>query len=186
MTHTVYFSNCSMQSGFASFVDFFPINGSSGCDAVSVLCLLGLFTVSRFASCTSNVTTQLAPLRDRWFAVSARASRHCTLQQRGLLLARSGSSSWSLEIRCRCGSSVISNTLCASLGCVHPHNEGFHRGLLSRRGRLVRPTPRGVPILVCLYRMVSLSLSHAASLRVLSGLYRHVLRNVIRTAVSCD
>ena len=28
------------QSGFASFVDFFPITGSSCCDAVSVLCLL--------------------------------------------------------------------------------------------------------------------------------------------------
>ena len=24
--------------------------------------------------------------------------------------------------------------LCDTLGCVHPHNKGFHRNLLSRRG----------------------------------------------------
>ena len=49
------------------------------------------------------------------------------------------------KVRCRCGPSVVSNTtptpLCDSLGCVHPHNEGLHRGLLSRRGPLVHPAP---------------------------------------------
>ena len=34
--------------------------------------------------------------------------------------------------------------LCAALGCVHLHNESFHRGLLSRRGPLGRPAPQGV------------------------------------------
>ena len=42
----------------------------------------------------------------------------------------------------------------AALHCVHLHNEGLHRGLLSRRGTLVRQTPLptlpGVSILVSL------------------------------------
>ena len=33
--------------------------------------------------------------------------------------------------------------LCDALSCVHLHNEGFRRGLLSRRGPLVLPTPQG-------------------------------------------
>ena len=33
--------------------------------------------------------------------------------------------------------------LCDALDCVHLHNEGFHRGLLSLRGLLVRPTLSG-------------------------------------------
>ena len=33
--------------------------------------------------------------------------------------------------------------LCGTLRCVHPHNESLHRGLLSLRGPLGRPTPLG-------------------------------------------
>ena len=53
----------------------------------------------------------IAPLRDHWFAVDARAPQHCSLQQRGLLFVRSGFTPclvW--EIRCLCGSQVVSNT----------------------------------------------------------------------------
>ena len=103
-------------------------------------------------ACTSNTTTQHCALRDRWLAVGARAPWSCSLQQRVLLTVRTG-----LRGRCRCGPSVFSNTtptpLCASLGCVHPHNEGLHRGLLSRRGPSVRSAP-----LAC-HRSSCLSLS---------------------------
>ena len=62
-----------------------------------------------------------------------------------------------LRCRCCCGPSVVSNTtptpLMACLGCVHPHNEGLHRGLLSRRGKSVRSAP-----LAC-HRSSCLSLS---------------------------
>ena len=181
MTHTVHSSNCSMQSGFASFVDFFPI-GSSGCDAVPVLCLLGLFTVSRFASRTSNVTTQLAPLRDRWFAVSARASRHCTLQQRGLLLARSGFSSWSSEIRCRCGSCVllwaVSTLITKAFIAASCH--GVVVWFVQHRGAY-RSSCVSIVWFLCHFR----TLPPFACCQDFS-LSRHVLRNVIRTAVSCD
>ena len=59
------------------------------------------------------------------------------LQQRVLLSVRSG-------LR---GSSVPAThryspiPLCDALGCVHLHDESFHRGLVSLRGPLVRPTP---------------------------------------------
>ena len=82
------------QSGFASFVDF-----SSSLALLAVM--LSLFSVfwRRFlqlhlvvvysfldaSSCTSNATTQLAPLRDHGFAGGARAPHKCSLQQRGLL-----------------------------------------------------------------------------------------------------
>ena len=42
------------------------------------------------ASSISNATTQLAPLRDHWFAVGARFPQRRSLQQRGLLFVRSG------------------------------------------------------------------------------------------------
>ena len=40
--------------------------------------------------------------------------------------------------------------LCDDLDCVPLHDEGLHRGLLSLRGSLVRPTLQGVSILVSL------------------------------------
>ena len=49
--------------------------------------------------------------------------------------------------------------LCDTVGCVHPRNEGFHRGLLSRRGPLGRPASLGV----FLYRLVSLTENHCLS-----------------------
>ena len=65
-----------------------------------------------FTSSTSNVITRFAPLRDHWFAVGARAPEHRSLQQRGLLFCLWGLTSLRLVcgIRCRCGSSVVSNT----------------------------------------------------------------------------
>ena len=54
----------------------------------------------------------IAPLRGCWFAVGVLAPREGRLQQRGLLFVRSG----------------FTPSLC-STGCVHPHSEGFHRGL---------------------------------------------------------
>ena len=41
--------------------------------------------------------------------------------------------------------------LCDALDCVHHHNEGIHRGLLSLRGLLVRPTLLRVPRSSCLF-----------------------------------
>ena len=105
-------------------------------------------------ACTSNTTTQHCALRDRWLAVGARAPRSCSVQQRVLLTMRTG-----LRGRCRCGPSVVSNTtptpLCDSVGCVHPHNEGLHRGLLSRRGPSVRSAPLACHRFSCLSRLVS-------------------------------
>ena len=49
-----------------------------------------------------------------------------------------------------------------------PHNEGFHRGLLSLRGPLGRPASQGVHRSSCFSDRNSLSLSHATSLRVFS------------------
>ena len=69
----LWFCLCSLSSGVAS---------SST--------TLWEFTAPKFASCTSNVSTQLAPLRDHWFAVGARAPHHCSAQQRRLLFVRSG------------------------------------------------------------------------------------------------
>ena len=46
--------------------------------------------------------------------------------------------------------------MCGSLGCVHPHNESLHRGLLPRRGPSVSSGTAGVSsILVSLSRLVS-------------------------------
>ena len=116
-------------------------------------------------ACTSNTTAQHCDLCDRWLAVRARAPWSCSSQQRVLLTLRAG-----LRGRCRCGPSVVSNTtptpLCDSLGCVHPHNEGSHRGLATAVVR--RFGTAGVSsILVSLCRLTSLSLSHATLLRVL-------------------
>ena len=60
---------------------------------------LSRVTASRFVSCTSNFTTQLAPLRDHGFAVDARAPRHCSLQQ-PVLLSPSGLGDSSTASRC--------------------------------------------------------------------------------------
>ena len=88
--------------------------------------------------------------------------------------------------------------LCDALDSVHLHNEGFHRGLLSRRGFLVRPTLLGVSILVSL-SVVWLQLKIFVYLVIVTRYFpsrvlmtfslcghRHLLRNVIRTAVGCD
>ena len=134
-------------------------------------------------ACTSNTTTRRCALRDRWLAVGARAPWSCSLQQRVLLTMRTG-----LRGRCRCGPSVVSNItptpLCDSLGCVHPHYEGLHRGLLPQRGRSVRPAP-----LAC-HRSSShchtlLFITCSDDLLSFSG-HRHLLRMVIRTAVRRD
>ena len=105
-------------------------------------------------ACTSNTTSQHCALRDRWLARGARAPRSCSLQQCVLLTVRTG-----LRSRCRCGPSVVSNTtptpLCDSLGCVHPHYDGSHRGLLPRRGPSVRPAPLACHRSSCLSRLVS-------------------------------
>ena len=105
-------------------------------------------------ACTSNTTTRRCALRDRWLAVGARAPWSCSLQQRVLLTMRTG-----LRGRCRCFPLVVSNTtptpLCASLGCVHPHYEGLHRGLLPRRGPSVRPALLACHRSSCLSRLVS-------------------------------
>ena len=49
---------------------------------------------------------------------------------------------------------MVSNStptpLCDSLLCVHPHNEGIHRGLLPRRGPSVRSAPLACPRSSCL------------------------------------
>ena len=56
---------------------------------------------------------------------------------------------------------MVSNTtptpLCASLGCVHPHNEGLHRGLLSRRDPSVRSAPLACHRSSCHSRLVLFS-----------------------------
>ena len=44
---------------------------------------------------------------------------------------------------------------CDYLGCVHPHFEGVHRGLLPRRGMSVRPAPLACRRSSCLSRLVS-------------------------------
>ena len=50
---------------------------------------------------------------------------------------------------CEDWSEKFSNTtptpLCDSLVCVHPYNEGLHRGLLPRRGPSVRSAPLACP-----------------------------------------
>ena len=58
----------------------------------------------------------IAPLRDCWFAVGALAPQKGSLQPRGLLFVRIGSSFTEVSV------SLFT-------GCVHPHDEGFHRGL---------------------------------------------------------
>ena len=136
-----------------------------------------------------NTTTQHCAPRDRWLAARARAPS-CSLQQRVLLTVRTG-----LRGRCRCGPSVVSNTtptpLCASPGCVHPHNENLHRGLLPRRGPFVRLASLACVIdprlslssdfLVTFPRYFS-----SCSDDFLSCVHRHLLRNVIVISVRCD
>ena len=47
--------------------------------------------------------------------------------------------------------------LCDSVGCVHLHNEGLHRGLLLRRDPSVRSAPLACPRSSCLSRLVLVS-----------------------------
>ena len=86
--------------------------------------------------------------------------------------------------------------LCDALDCVHLHDEGLHRGLLSLRVPLILPKLLGVSILVSLSVVLALTENccHCHTLLFftcsddslsLSG-HRHLLRNVIRTEVSCD
>ena len=87
------------------------------------------------------------------------------------------------KIRCRCGPSVVSNTtptpLCDSLGCVHPHNEGLHRGLLPRRDPSVRSAPLACHRSSILFLLVSFSglviVTHYFPLRVLMTLSLSVI-----------
>ena len=117
-----------------------------------------------------------------------------SLQQRVLLCVRSGlrGSLYLLLV------GVPQMPLCDAMDCVHLHNESLHRGRLSLRGPLVLPTLLGVWILVSL-SVVWLKLKNSVYLVIvkrcfpsrvlmtfsLSG-HRHLLRNVIRTAVRCD
>ena len=62
--------------------------------------------------------------------------------------------------------------LCDTLDCVHHHNEGFHRSLLSLRGPLASDFPEHIDPRVSFFRLAlakklsSLSLSHATFLGV--------------------
>ena len=52
--------------------------------------LCGSLQLPGCLACTSDTTTQHCALLDRWLAVSARAPRSCSLQQRVLLTVRTG------------------------------------------------------------------------------------------------
>ena len=83
------------------------------------------FIAQRFASCTSNATSQLAPLRDHWFAVDARAPpHHCSLQQRGLLSL-----------------SHAEMFVSRFTDCVHPHHRGLVLGKNNRISEIVACFP---------------------------------------------
>ena len=168
----MFFSQSSYRC--CSFIFFSPLarlhwllGSGSGSDPLpETLC--GRLHLPGCLACTSNTSTQHCALRDRWLAVGARAPRSCSLQQRVLLTVTTG-----LRGRCRCGPSVVSNTTptslctqlmrrqqqqqhhCDYLGCVHPHCEGLHRGLLPRRGLSVRPAPLAFHRSSCLSRLVS-------------------------------
>ena len=75
----------------------------------------------------------IAPLRDLWFAVGARAPRSCSSQQRVLLTVGTGLRG-SLPLRSVGGFHHRSNTTVCFSGLCPPLNEGLHRGLLPRRG----------------------------------------------------
>ena len=91
------------------------------------------FIAPKFAPSTSNATTQLAPRRDHWFAVSAWAPQHRSLQQRGLLYVRSGFTPSGL------GDSLPLRFVgglqhhCVILWAVSTLSVSIHRGLRSRR-----------------------------------------------------
>ena len=86
-------------------------------------------------------------LGSRWVLGFHSAAVH---QQRGLLFVKSGITLSALGDFVAVAVRRWSPTpLCGSLGCVHLLSEGFHRGLLSRRGPLVRPTPLGGQRLSC-------------------------------------
>ena len=144
----------------------------------------------------------IAPLRDRWFEVDAQGPREGSLQ-RVLLTVRSGLRGFAVPVA-RLRSQI---PLCDTLGCVHPQNEAFHRGLLSLCGPLVLLTPQAghrsscVPVssdfsdgsLCFMHALCYMSFSgHGHTLPpftcsddFLSG-RRHLLRNIIRSAVRCD
>ena len=86
--------------------------------------------------------------------------------------------------------------LCDALDCVHLHNEGLHRGLLSRRGPFGSSDIAGcIDPHVSFCRLALAEKSSPTFTRYfssrdlltfsLSG-HRHLLRNVIRAAVRCD
>ena len=82
----------------------------------------------------------IAPLRGHWFAVGVRDPQHRSLQQRGLLIVRSGLNAvWSGRFVASAFRRWSPTPLCDTLGCVHPLSDGFHRGLRPRRDSLVRP-----------------------------------------------
>ena len=107
------------QSGCASFVDFLLITGSSGCDAISVLCLLASPPPALLCgSLLLRRSPQALPtpqLSMRHFVIIG--SRlvlgfHSAVVYNNVICCLQGLSLLRLvwEIRCRCGSSVVSNT----------------------------------------------------------------------------
>ena len=115
-----------------------------------------------------------------------------SLYGRGILQQRVLLSELVWKVRCRCGPSVVSNItstpLCDSLGCVHPHNEGLHSGLLSRRGPSVRPAPltchRSSLLSLVWFLSLSLSFSHATSLHVFCWLFLCLVHAGVPTSLN--
>ena len=137
-----HFSRSSMFFSRSSYPCCFPSSSHHwlfGCGSVfwrrllpALLCGSLLLRGSFY---TSNATTQL---RGHWFAVGARAPRHCNL-----LVSCCFCDDWFLFLVFkRFVAAAIRRWSptppCDTLGSVHFLSEGFHRGLLSRRGPLVR------------------------------------------------
>ena len=107
------------QCGVASFADFFSPLTSSRCDGVSVLSLLaslppalpcGSLLLRESPSCTSHATTQLASLRDHWFAGKCSGSPSLYFTTTWSAVCED----WFLFLTLRCFVSRFTD-------CVHPH-----------------------------------------------------------------
>ena len=153
------------------------------------------FSLSSYPCCFISFFSTLA--RRLWFSLGfsplapfgCGSPWSCSLQQH-VLLTRTDLSFWSFG---RFVAAAVRRWFPTPLQhhCVHPHNEGLHRGLLPRRGPSVRSAPLACPSCFSIVWFLSLvlSLSHATSLHcVLMTLsrHRHLLRNVFHTAVGCD
>ena len=92
-------------------------------------------------------------LRDRWLAVGAPAPRSFSFTTTCSADCEDWSKRFVAAAVRRWFPTPLQTPLCVPLGCVHPHNEGLHHGLLPRRGPSVRPGISGVSsILVSLHR----------------------------------